>query len=823
MFTYADQRACPGCRGPLALSASSCPACRLDLTGPAPRRLFETLALADRLVAAMYAGAPAPSLTSSAPSPASSSVPTVAPAGPVDEPARADRPMPASYVPHGLSAASVPRILLGLGALCLVVAAIVFLAVAWASLGVGGRTGVLGALTVVAGGLTAWLACRDLRAGSEALASVTLGLLALDLGGAWQAGWLGELGEDPFLVVAGATLALAAAAAGRATAATPVGALVSAQVIGALAVLAASLGLPDTLGAGDTAAVLGALLLCGAGVALGHVLGLRVMAVGASMGVVGWWLALVAVGAGRLEPLTGAHVWRELAAWPLLVATALVALVAVPRRLPQDVRIAAAALAVLLTTVVVTAVSFDDSATRLALVGLCVVAAYAVLATRLGGAWRWVCAAPSVIAAAGLATSAALLTGPTLVMLLLQEPWSMGALDRLDGLDGPWSWPLLLPAGVAGTAVAMGTVLRCAGGRPRSVVVPGVAATLCALALVPATYGAPLVAAVAVLLVASGVLAVAGAVLVRGDVVALGVLMVLVALGAALASDWVTAMTLVVLSGVAVALEVVSPRTWRDVGAALAPLTGAGLIWTFGHLAGVDPALRPLPVLVVLGAAVLLLPRASREVAAAVGAAVVVAASVATSGPADEVWLAVHLTVAGVVATLSSLVNADRRHLAWVGLGLLTLAQWVRLEQLGVGTVEAYTLPLALVLVVVGVVTLRRGDDSSMRALAPGLTLALVPSLLLVLVEPVGTRAVLLGLACLLLVVVGVTQRWGAPLVAGAVAGALVVLRQGTLAEVLPQWVIIGLVGIVLTVLGVTWEQRLRELRRASAYVRALR
>ena len=42
-----------------------------------------------------------------------------------------------------MSAATVPKILLGLGAMCLLVAALVFLAVAWAVLGVEGRTVVL--------------------------------------------------------------------------------------------------------------------------------------------------------------------------------------------------------------------------------------------------------------------------------------------------------------------------------------------------------------------------------------------------------------------------------------------------------------------------------------------------------------------------------------------------------------------------------------------------------------------------------------------------------------------------------------------------------
>ena len=39
----------------------------------------------------------------------------------------------------GIRSSSVPSILLGLGALCLLVAAVIFLSVAWSRLGVGGR------------------------------------------------------------------------------------------------------------------------------------------------------------------------------------------------------------------------------------------------------------------------------------------------------------------------------------------------------------------------------------------------------------------------------------------------------------------------------------------------------------------------------------------------------------------------------------------------------------------------------------------------------------------------------------------------------------
>ena len=92
-----------------------------------------------------------------------------------------------------------------------------------------------------------------------------------------------------------------------------------------------------------------------------------------------------------------------------------------------------------------------------------------------------------------------------------------------------------------------------------------------------------------------------------------------------------------------------------------------------------------------------------------------------------------------------------------------------------------------------------------------------------VLVLAALAGAVLLGLACALLVVIGAGNRWAATLVAGAGVGAALVLREAQYAEVVPQWVLIGLVGTVLTVVGVTWEQRLNNLRQAAGYVRRLR
>ena len=131
-----------------------------------------------------------------------------------------------------------------------------------------------------------------------------------------------------------------------------------------------------------------------------------------------------------------------------------------------------------------------------------------------------------------------------------------------------------------------------------------------------------------------------------------------------------------------------------------------------------------------------------------------------------------NLTVAGAAVTALSLIREDRRALAWLGGALLALASWVRLWDIGVREPEPYTLPTALVLLAVGLLHLRRHPDAStMTALAPGLGLALVPSLLWVLADPIELRALLLGIACLGLVLAGVQLRWTAPLTLGALVG----------------------------------------------------
>ena len=233
---------------------------------------------------------------------------------------------------------------------------------------------------------------------------------------------------------------------------------------------------------------------------------------------------------------------------------------------------------------------------------------------------------------------------------------------------------------------------------------------------------------------------------------------------------------------------------------------------------------RAIPALLVLGALAVWRTQPVLEVTSAVVAAVVSAGAIAAASD-TELALAVHLTVAGVLVTTSSLVNPDRRELAWPGGLLLAAATWVRLAELGVHTPEAYTLPSALVLCAVGAWRLRRDETAAtLTTLAPGLMLATVPSLLRMLDQPYSLRALLLGAACLGLVLAGVRLRLSAPLVVGALVGTLLVLRElAPYAATVPPWLLIGLSGTVLTLVGVTWESRMRDLRTASTYVGHLR
>src|SRR5262249_16474509 len=155
-----------------------CPRCSLPLTGETVVSLFTTLQEADRLLARLRrekTRVPVP-VTVGAATASGGLLEGTAP-----YPA-ARRIEESTEWPQG-GGGSIPRLLLSVGALCLLVAAVTFLAVAWSWLGVGGRTVVLVALTAASFTAVGLLFQRSLRTAAEALSVVGLGLLALDVVG----------------------------------------------------------------------------------------------------------------------------------------------------------------------------------------------------------------------------------------------------------------------------------------------------------------------------------------------------------------------------------------------------------------------------------------------------------------------------------------------------------------------------------------------------------------------------------------------------------------------------------------------------------------
>lgn len=811
MPRFADPSLCPDCRTRLPVNPDVCPQCALPLRGPIASSLLTTLATADRLLAELrdsaVATTPLEQLADEIP-------PLAWPTTKVDAPAPAR--------PRGLSAASVPKILLGLGALCLLVAAVTFLAVAWSWLGVGGRTAVLVALTLLSGTLGSWLARRGLQIAGESLTSVAFGLLALDVVGADNAGWFGELSSSGLLVAVGGALGVAALAL---VLASPVRLAVP-QVVAPLGLWIATLGSMGSTDHDHVVAVVTVLAATGLA-ALGLARELKVLAVSAMVAGAAWWAWLALSGlADAGDHATLRDLWLEGHGGGLLAASALALapLALRPTRWVPQVSVAAAAV---LASLVAAIPGLDESTTRLALVCLGFLLAWSAVAVRAPRSWVLVPAAPMALAGLPVLTIAAgLAAQATNNVYGVGEPFTRSAGVRLERVVSDAHPALLVPL-VVGLLVALWAVAPAAVRRPLLVAAVPVV-TLAGIATL-ALFAVPLWTVVATPSVAGAAL-VADAVRrtdERGTLqAALGGLLALGAVSAALPSAWLATATLaVVVAGAASLLVAGAFPGARFAGAAALPMAAAGLLWSVAEVGGLDTAYRAVPILLVVGGLAIWQPRAELEVSAGL-AAVISAAAAIDAVPDPSTSLAIHLTIAGVLVNGSALVHPSRRPLAWLGGLLLAAATWVRFADLGVDAPEAYTLPSAVALVLVGLRRLhvdREADTST--TLAPGLVLATTPSLLwLMVTDPVSWRAVLLGLGCLALVLVGVRLRWNAPLLIGGIVGGLLVLRElAPYAAATPQWVLIGLAGTALTVVGITWESRMQDLRHAASYLGRLR
>ncbi|CAD5929298.1 membrane protein of unknown function [Streptomyces sp. KY75] len=229
------------------------------------------------------------------------------------------------------------------------------------------------------------------------------------------------------------------------------------------------------------------------------------------------------------------------------------------------------------------------------------------------------------------------------------------------------------------------------------------------------------------------------------------------------------------------------------------------------------PLLLVVPaVTVLLGARLRLHPVALPvELAGALGALVAVGLAVA-----DAPFLALVLALCGVLAA-GAAVRPERRPAAgYVAAVLFVAATWVRLAASEVSAPEAYTLPVTVPALVVGVLRRRKDPEaSSWTAYGPGLAATLLPSLAVAWTDPDWVRPLLLGVAALVITLLGAKYRLQALLLLGGAVLALDTLHELApyvvqVAGALPRWLPPALAGLLLLAVGATYEQRLRDARK---------
>jgi hypothetical protein len=399
---YADPGLCPDCRSDLPRGVTTCPTCDLPVRHAIAVELFATLTRADSLVAQLRAladsaTAPAPVVPSASPAPPPPPPPAAAPAVPKPTGPGAPYPPPSG---SGVGVSAIPKILLGLGALCLLVAAIVFLAVSWSILGVGGRTAVLLTITAAATGGALLLNRFQLRIAGESMSVVALGMLGLDVLGAHAAGWFGESSTGWAVAAGGAVMALG----GTGLALPRFGdgpRLVAPQVFVGVGYL---IGWGGLLAATDHELIAGhALVVVGAGVTWlsRTALPVRAWSVGIATTVVWSATTLLGVGLAFAEP-TLHGVWvDDRAGWSLLASAATVMAPALVLK-RRELILGGASVGALLVTIALITPSVDESARVAGAVTLAVTAAWVAGYRLFPASLRVVAMAPAVIGSVAL-------------------------------------------------------------------------------------------------------------------------------------------------------------------------------------------------------------------------------------------------------------------------------------------------------------------------------------------------------------------------------------------------------------------------------------
>jgi hypothetical protein len=739
-------------------------------------------------------------------------------------------------------------ILLILGALCVLAASAVFIAVAWLLLPLFIRALILVMITVGFGFLGHLALGRRLQATAETMAVIASGMFVLDLTAARRSGLpgLADLPVAPYEILAGALLAAAAGAAALVVRRRGgwLWSLDAAVAVGLARAVIGALRLSDGLSVATvTVTVVASLLYVGCRrlrlpVAMWTAVGLGVMA----------WLAAVAVGTERAADHIGGDVGRIADSWPAL-AVALVAGAWSVRLTHAVWRRVASCLCLLPVVLVFEIVGWSHGWVVGSAVMLAGFAIAALASARVPAVWSQAAGGSALL----LALSSLVGLLPSLVALASRMGLALFGswrgpnglpLDLLTGDVGPW----LLPV-TALVVLALLPQISMDGHRLSIGQHHTAGVVVATLAVLPMLYGAGFWVSMTVLVVVAAILLEAARTWHSDLLLLLGILLLAVMRICAYYDELANPLAWTVMAFVCLIWALTERRPVVRAGF----LTAAGLFALFAALEWLTYAEAPRAIhgLVIVAIGSLGLLASQRFIGsaatgkAATGKALTgkaLTGNALTRGVAEGLsvtWAvaglavaggspshrALELTVVGVAAGITAYLSDDRRRAGWVSGVLLTAASWIRLNDNDVQAVEWYTLPAATALLVYGTRRLRRHpSESTWRCLGPGMVLALTPSLFLALEEPITGRGLFAGFASVALVALGVRLRLAAPFALGVVATGLLALRYiWPVAAFLPRWTLLFLVGGVLLAVGMTWESRVNDVRMAGRYMRGLR
>lgn len=810
---------CPHCNSGVSEADARCANCGIDLQSPKARRLAEISTSVTRLEAegrslaaelrneaiAYFAAQAAPAR----PLPQADAVP--------------------QFVPDSMGetkATSVRDLLLWLGAALCSIAALLFVAVAWDRLGLGGRVAIMATVTVLTAIGAHVVYRRGLKATGEALMTTALVFALIDVGAAHSLDLAGLGSVVAWLYWSSALVALAALFGAYTRVVLMRGPSTFALFAFQLAVLIALGGNESRLAfygwigilSVEYLALLALLPRFRARPSDSHlyVLGLiSVMAAG-SIVTLSTVLPAVITGIGEMSD------FPDIAVGLAMLVLAYAAAPIVYGAGASTVRLGRTAAVILAAVDVFSGIVYTFGG-DVQLIGCAVAGLICALVAR--PAERLL---PRVFNALAVAfVTVALLghIGDVLSAVFgyltrLADPWESGSHSIRNTPIGEWvgDWTLLI-------TLALSALTVFAWKRRSSVLPVGYLATagliatplVAGLALQPtvALFG---VVSVGLLIAASKVSDKAPALLARTSGAALLVLAITTSM-----TDELTSLVALGLGAVALALiasrdRAVAAAAWAGsallanafVPALVLSVTDDGYLFAialvaFG-LASAIAADRFRPTDKMLGFVVI-------GITAAIGGLLGVCG--------DNEWLSLGLLIAGSLIAVASL-RKTRRRLGWVSASFFLLLLWLRLGMAGVETIEAYTLPFAGLSLLAGYMA-SRGErkHSSWTVYTAGLLVGFVPTMFLL--EDDQTRALAFGLAALATLLFGASRRLQAPLVIGAVALSIDALVQLIpVASQLPRWIVVGAIGVLLVALGATYERRLRELRALRSRYDAL-